>query len=286
VHTGVSNPSSLSRGIIPKLAFLPAGREPALSDPERKRGGVEWGSPAQLLCKGGPFDVRLRAGSSLRLAALAPGSLRLPLAKARVYRPRVYRKAAALRITPESECSIYNHPVMKKLTPFLIFAACSLTACNKPAGSAAPSTGASAAPASPDAVQQKLQEYSGAGATDCGRLDVHAAEAQLKNASDCALQANQSKHPFYVAYDMPGMTVGVAGSAEGKLFTVQSQSEGASPSLTGGACPAQLRIASSGRVTCFAPGDMGSMSGSHGGGVMPPGMPNPHTAGGTKSTNQ
>jgi len=181
---------------------------------------------------------------------------------------------------------IYNHGVMKHIAFVLIVAVYCLTGCNKPAGSAAPSTGASAAPASPDAVQQKLQEYSGAGAADCGRLDVHAAQAQLKTASDCALQANQSKHPFYVAYDMPGMTVGVAGSAEGKLFTVQAQSEGASPSLNGGACPAPLRIASSGRVTCFAPGDMGSMSGSHAGGAMPPGMPNPHTAGGTKSTSQ
>jgi hypothetical protein len=166
----------------------------------------------------------------------------------------------------------------------LVLALCGLTGCNKPSGPTAASSGA-AASTSPDAVQQKLQEYSGTGATDCGRLDVHAAAAQLKTASDCALQANQSKHPFYVAYDMPGMTVGVAGSAEGKLFTVQAQSEGASPSLTGAACPAQLRVASSGRVTCFAPGDMGSMSGSHAGVTMPPGMPNPHTASGTKSTN-
>ncbi|MGO9085254.1 MAG: hypothetical protein ACLQBK_08520 [Candidatus Sulfotelmatobacter sp.] len=179
--------------------------------------------------------------------------------------------------------SIYNHRVMKNATIVcvLTLALCGLAACNKPSGPAAPSSGA-ASSTSPDAVQQKLQEYSGAGATNCGRLDVHAAEPQLKTASDCAMQANQSKHPFYVAYDMPGMTVGVAGSAEGKLFTVQSQSEGASPSLTSGACPAQLRIASSGRVTCFAPGDMGSMSGSHGGGAVPPGMPNPHGTGAAK----
>jgi len=174
---------------------------------------------------------------------------------------------------------------MKNVTAVsvLMLVLCGLTSCNKPTGPAAPSSGA-APSKSPDAVQQKLQEYSGAGATDCGRLDVHAGAAQLKTASDCALQANQSKHPFYVAYDMPGMTVGVAGNAEGKLFMVQAQGEGASPALTSGACPAQLRVASSGRVTCFAPGDMGSMSGSHGG-AMPPGMPNPHTAGGNKSTN-
>jgi len=176
---------------------------------------------------------------------------------------------------------IYNHGVMKNLVLVLICALCCLTACNKPAAPAAPSSGG-ASSTSPDAVQQKLTELSGSGATDCGRLDVHAAEAQLKTASDCALQAGQSKHPFFVAYDMPGMTVGVAGSAEGKLFTVQAQGEGASQSLTSGACPSQLRVASSGRVTCFPPGDMGSMSGSHATGAMPPGMPNPHGAGTTK----
>ena len=168
---------------------------------------------------------------------------------------------------------------MRNLAVVLMFVLGCLIACNKPAGSSAPRAGAFVAPTSPDAVQQKLMEYSGSGATDCGRLDVHAAEAQLKRASDCALQANQSKHPFYVAYDMPGMTVGVAGSADGKLFTVQTQGEGAPATLTSGACPAQLRVATSGRITCFAPGDMSSMSGSHAAGAMPPGMPNPHTAG-------
>jgi len=142
-----------------------------------------------------------------------------------------------------------------------------------------------------DAVEQKLQQYSGASATNCGRLNVQATDAQSKTASDCALQASQSKHAFYVAYDMPGMTVGVAGNSDGKLFTVQSQGEGASATVTGSDCPAQLRVAASGRVTCFAPGDMGSMSGSHAAGAVPPGtpnphgqsMPNPHTAPATKN---
>jgi hypothetical protein len=91
--------------------------------------------------------------------------------------------------------------------------------------------------------------------------------------------AAQDKHPFYVAYDMPGMTVGVAGDAEGKLFTVQAQG---SANVSSGACPSQLRLAPSGRVTCFAPGDMGSM----GGGVhmnAPTGMMNPHAGGGTSA---
>jgi len=131
-------------------------------------------------------------------------------------------------------------------------------------------------------VQQKLQESSGAGATDCGRLDVHAAEAQLKTASDCAMQAAQGKHPFYVAYDMPGMTVGVAGSAEGKLSVVQAQGAAGAQEVAGGPCPAQLRVASSGRVTCYAPGDMGSMSASHAAGSVQPGMASAH---GTGMTN-
>ena len=138
---------------------------------------------------------------------------------------------------------------------------------------------ASTSPRTSDAVQQKLQEYSGAGATDCGRLDVQAAAAQLKTASDCAQQANQNKRAFYVAYDMPGMVVGVAGNAASKLFTVQSQGTGASAALTSGDCPSPLRVAASGRVTCFAPGDMGSMGGGHTAGAVPPGMANPHASG-------
>lgn len=161
---------------------------------------------------------------------------------------------------------------MKNTALFLLAISCCLTACTK-AGGPADKTSASA-PKATDAVQQKLLEYSGSGATDCGRLDTHAAETQLKSASDCALQASQAKHPFYVAYDMPGMTIGVAGSGDGKFFTVHSQ--GAGSPLTSGACPSALRVAASGRVTCFAPGDMGSMGGSHAAGSMPPGMPNPH----------
>ncbi|HLZ43657.1 MAG TPA: hypothetical protein VKQ11_22005 [Candidatus Sulfotelmatobacter sp.] len=149
-----------------------------------------------------------------------------------------------------------------------------LNACNKSSAPAASSR--STSPKSADAVELKLQEYAGGGsATDCGRLDVHASQDQSKTASDCALQASQGKHPFYVAYDMPGMTVGVAGNSDGKLFTVQAQGS-PSPSVTAGACPSQLRVASSGRVTCFAPGDMGGMGGSHAAGAVPPGMANPH----------
>lgn len=151
-----------------------------------------------------------------------------------------------------------------------------MSACNKTAGPPTASPNAASSTKPPDAVQQKLQEYSGGSATDCGRLDVQANADVSKTAADCAMQASQGKHPFYVAYDMPGMAVGVAGNAEGKLFTVQSQGTGPSARLTSGDCPAQLRVASSGRVTCFAPGDMGSMGAGHAAGALPPGMSNPH----------
>ena len=159
---------------------------------------------------------------------------------------------------------------MKTLPLLLIFTALLLTACNK---SSAP---AISAPSKSDALQEKLQDYAGSSATNCGRLDVHATADQSKSASDCALQASQGKHPFFVAYDMPGMAVGVAGNADGKLFTVQSQGTGPSASVTGGDCPGQLRVASSGRLTCLPPGDMGAMGGGHPAASMPEGMSNPH----------
>lgn len=164
--------------------------------------------------------------------------------------------------------------------PLLIAVAC-LTGCNQAsapgAASTAPPSNASAS--SPlNAVQQKLKDYAGSGATDCGSLDAHATAEQLKTASDCAMQANQGKHAFAVTYNLPGMSVGVAGNTEGKLFTAQSQGSDPAAPVTTGNCPSQLRVASSGRLTCFAPGDMSSMSGSHAAGSMPAGMPNPHSA--------
>jgi hypothetical protein len=160
---------------------------------------------------------------------------------------------------------------------FVVIALLCTAGCNKSAGPGAPSNVASSTK-TPDAIQQKLQEYSGGSAADCGRLDVQANADQSKTAADCAMQASQGKRPFYVAYDMPGMAVGVAGNAAGKLFTVQSQGAGASATLTSGDCPSQLRVASSGRVTCFAPGDMGSMGTGHAAGAIPPGISNPHGA--------
>jgi len=173
---------------------------------------------------------------------------------------------------------------MKTTCSILLLALPLLVACNKssapsPSSNASNASPMSAAASSSDSLQQKLKEAAGSGATDCGRLDVHATADQLKTASDCAMQASQAKHAFSVEYTMPGMRVGVAGNAEGKLSTAQSQGSDPSAPVTAGNCPSQLRVASSGRVTCFAPGDMGSMSGSHAAGAMTPGMPNPHAPG-------
>lgn len=176
---------------------------------------------------------------------------------------------------------------MKNFSPVLLLGLLCLIGCNKKttnSNSTAPS-GSTAAPSSPadDAVLQKLQEYAGSGATNCGSLGVGAPGDQLKSASDCAMQASQGKKAFTVSYAMPGMSVGVAGNSQGKLYTAQMQGMSG---LSTGECPSTLRVASSGRVTCFAPGDMSSMSGSHAAGSMPPGMPNPHASGGKASGNK
>jgi hypothetical protein len=141
---------------------------------------------------------------------------------------------------------------MNKALVLGVIAAACLAGCNK---SSTQST--TSAPKSDDAVQQKLKLLAGSGATDCGRLDVRAADQQLTSASTCATNAAGSKHPFYVAYDMPGMATGVAGSSDGKLFAVQLQGSSTGAQLASGPCPAELRVAKSGRVTCFIPGTMG-----------------------------
>ncbi|HEV2688023.1 MAG TPA: hypothetical protein VGV35_05700, partial [Bryobacteraceae bacterium] len=94
----------------------------------------------------------------------------------------------------------------------------------------------------------------------------------LDTAGKCAIDASKGKAPFYVEYELPGMNVAVAGNSQGKLFAVQSQTGGAG--LTSGDCPAELRLAPSGRVTCYAPGTfpMGAGAGSHSNISTPPAM--------------
>lgn len=194
---------------------------------------------------------------------------------------------------------------MNKALPILLIAAFFLVGCSKSPSSSVSSANAGASASAGDPVEKKLHELAGTGATNCGRLTSQATD-QMDAAGKCATQAAQAKRPFYVAYELPGMIVAVAGNAEGKLFTVQSQQAasgqpGSAAGLASGACPAELRMAPSGRVTCFAPGTFGmGMDASHGGvamptmppamganphkglGIPPPGQPNPHQPQGAK----
>jgi hypothetical protein len=155
---------------------------------------------------------------------------------------------------------------MSKAFVVALLAAACLVGCTK-----------SSSPSHPDdAVQLKLKEFAGSGAADCGRLDVRAADQQLSGASSCATKSAQDKRPFFVAYDMPGMTTGVAGNSAGKLFAVELQGAGTGAQLSSGACPAEMRIAKSGRVTCFIPGTMGlnpTAADPHSGIATNPGAP-------------
>jgi hypothetical protein len=75
------------------------------------------------------------------------------------------------------------------------------------------------------------------------------------------------------------MTTAIAGDSQGKLYAVQAEANG---QLQSTPCPAEIRLAGSGRVTCYAAGSMGGMgttagTSPHGGMSMPPATgPNPH----------
>ena len=168
---------------------------------------------------------------------------------------------------------------MRQALPLFLIAACFLTGCSKSKSSAASANTAGAATSGDDPVQKKLQDLAGGGARNCGLLKSQVT-AELDAASKCAVDASKAKTPFYVEYELPGMNVALAGNAQGKLYAVQSQAGGAG--LVSGDCPAELRVAPSGRVTCYAPGTfpMGAGVGSHSSMPIPPmmgtGKANPH----------
>jgi hypothetical protein len=193
---------------------------------------------------------------------------------------------------------------MYKVLLFAVLATAVLSGCNKSSQPAAAQAGGSAPAAATTGKAQdaQLQKIAGSGATSCGRVPGN---GDVKGATDCALQASGAKRPFYVAYELPGMTVGIAGNSDGKLYSVNytEQAYSADDAKSGAqlsdnnhiltvACPAALRVAQSGRATCFpassAPGasphgGMGAGAGSASGesphgGVMaaPPGTENPH----------
>jgi hypothetical protein len=160
---------------------------------------------------------------------------------------------------------------MRKTGIVLLLAAFALMGCKN-----------SPPPAPKDPVEQKLQELAGQGAANCGRISLN---GDVKAAGACAMKAGQEKRPFYVIYDMPGLTIAIAGAADGKLYTVQARPpENAPPGaansqITSEACPAELRVAQSGRVTCYALAPAMSPGGAnpHAGlGMPPPGTVNPH----------
>lgn len=168
----------------------------------------------------------------------------------------------------------YNVAIMRKLIALVFTALVFAVGCSR---SGSPSK-------FHDAVQNKLVEIAGKDASDCGRLDQKAEAQAMSNASNCAMQAAHDKHAFYVAYDLPGMTIAVAGNAQGQLFSIQSEpaqnsQPGALAPVQSMPCPSDIRVAPSGRISCFAPGMFGSSSmggSSHGMPMGTPGMENPH----------
>jgi hypothetical protein len=165
----------------------------------------------------------------------------------------------------------YNVGDMKRLPVITLIVIISCLVGCKKSSQASPNSSKSG-----DAIQAKLQELAGADATDCGRLKSQDSTV-VQTASDCAMKAADSKHPFYVAYELPGLTTAVAGNSQGNLFAIQAQtSADAGAAVESTPCPAALRIAQSGRVTCYAPGSMNGMSpgaSPHGG---TPGTQSPH----------
>ena len=151
---------------------------------------------------------------------------------------------------------------MSKGIPLFLIAACLLTGCDTIKSSGASARAAGSANASDDRiddpVQKKLQELAGGGAKNCG-IQQSQAKVDLVAAGKCAMDAVQSNAPFYVEYAMPGMNVAVAGNAQGKLYSVQSEEGGVG--LASVDCPAALRLAPSGRVTCYAPGTFPTSAG-------------------------
>jgi hypothetical protein len=173
---------------------------------------------------------------------------------------------------------------MRRFVFVLVIAAAFFSGCKK-------SQPGSSAASSADPLETHLRHLAGSNATNCGRI---APRTEVKSATDCAVQANEAKRPFYVAYEMPGgdtgqITVALAGAPDGKLYTVEyntkgwSDSDGAQLSddkrMMTSPCPAPLRVAQSGRATCYPPPAMGGQGNPHGGMSMPPhggSMASPH----------
>jgi hypothetical protein len=157
-----------------------------------------------------------------------------------------------------------------------------LAGCKKPATPSAVMKPA-------DVLEEHLRQMAGAGATNCGRV---APGGDVKPASNCAMQANTAKRPFYVGYDLPGgdlgtLTFAFAGNTNGNVYRVEYSPKTWQGQMPGGdlsadkrvftvACSEPLRVAQSGRVTCAPPLGMAGGMNPHGGLMTAPGMANPH----------
>src|SRR4051812_5822089 len=154
--------------------------------------------------------------------------------------------------------------------------------------------GATQQPSPNDAMTAQLKKVAGPDAKDCGTVPANSGD--LQSASGCALQSNDAKRPFWVRYELPlpgaQMHIATTLAADGKLYTMQYSSDGYKQAPEGATissdkklltipCPdAPLRVAGSGRITCFAPQqNAGNINASpHGGGMAMPGTmgANPH----------
>src|ERR1700691_2943596 len=109
--------------------------------------------------------------------------------------------------------------------PLFVIAFCLLTGCTKPKSSqpaVAEVPGSTLAPDEPsassdDPVHKRLVELAGSSATNCG-VFKSSVLAELHSGSQCAETACKTRAPFYIEYQMAGLTVAVAGNAQGKFL--------------------------------------------------------------------
>jgi hypothetical protein len=148
-----------------------------------------------------------------------------------------------------------------------------------------------AQPSPDDTVTAALRSLAGSDAKDCGTVSGQSGD--LEAASGCAMHSNRANSPFFVRYDLPvpgtKMAIATARASDGKLYTVQYSDATYKQAVAGSTlsrdkkmltmpCTAELRVASSGRVTCFPPQqNAGNIAASpHGGGMAMPSGANPH----------
>jgi len=114
--------------------------------------------------------------------------------------------------------------------PLFVIDFCLLTGCTKPRSSepaVAEVPGSTLAPAEPsassdDPVQIRLVELAGSSATNCG-VFKSSVLAELNSGSQCAENAFKTRTPFYIEYQMAGLTVVVAGNSQASLFRAVGQ---------------------------------------------------------------